>query len=459
MTTAGRRAAYERDRERLVEQYAAIPAGSPVRLAKRTSNLFRPRARHDAAGMDVSAFSGVLEVDAPGRTADVLGMTTYEDLVAATLPHGLMPQVVPQLKTITIGGAVTGLGIESTSFRNGLVHESVTELEVITGDGRLVVATPSGEHTDLLRGFPNSFGTLGYALRVKIELERVRPYVALRHLRFTDAARWAEAAAAACTERSYDGEPVDFCDGVWFGATECYLTLGRWTDDGPAETTDYVRDEIYYRSIQRRGRDVLPVADYLWRWDADWFWCSRVFGVQRPAVRRFVPRRWLRSDVYWRLMMWEQRHGVKRAVDLRRGRPDREDVIQDVEVPVGRLTEFLEVLAREVPIAPVWLCPLRAREPAAVWPLYRMDAAELYVNVGIWSSVALAPGEPRDAHNRFLERLVADLGGRKSLYSTSYYSQEEFWATYGGTEYTALKKAYDPDGRLLDLYAKTVEGR
>ena len=46
-------------------------------------------------------------------------MTTYEDLVDATLPHGLMPLVVPQLKTITLGGAVTGLGIESTSFRNG----------------------------------------------------------------------------------------------------------------------------------------------------------------------------------------------------------------------------------------------------------------------------------------------------------------------------------------------------
>ena len=52
-------------------------------------------------------------------------MTTYEDLVDATLAHGLMPLVVPQLKTITLGGAVAGLGIESTSFRHGLPHESV----------------------------------------------------------------------------------------------------------------------------------------------------------------------------------------------------------------------------------------------------------------------------------------------------------------------------------------------
>ena len=106
----------------LRRSYAAVPAGEPVRLAKRTSNLFRPRSAPSAPGLDFSGLTGVLAVDPAGRTADVQGMCTYEDLVDATLPHGLMPLVVPQLRTITLGGAVTGLGIESTSFRNGLPH-------------------------------------------------------------------------------------------------------------------------------------------------------------------------------------------------------------------------------------------------------------------------------------------------------------------------------------------------
>jgi hypothetical protein len=141
----------------LREAYAALPPGAPVRLAKRTSNLFRFRdaARGGAAGgnsdgtgtsqvqaavsqrggLDVSAFGHVLSVDPDTRTARVGGMTTYEDLCDATLPLQLMPLVVPQLKTITLGGAVTGLGIESTSLRNGMPHESVTEMEILTGDG------------------------------------------------------------------------------------------------------------------------------------------------------------------------------------------------------------------------------------------------------------------------------------------------------------------------------------
>src|SRR5688572_1505856 len=110
-------------------------------------------------------------------------MTTYEHLVDATLPYGLAPLVVPQLKTITLGGAVTGLGIESTSFRSGLPHESVQEMDILTGAGELVTASP-GEHEDLYRAFPNSYGTLGYAVRLRIELEEVLPFVALTHVRF-----------------------------------------------------------------------------------------------------------------------------------------------------------------------------------------------------------------------------------------------------------------------------------
>src|SRR6266487_2786135 len=181
--------AHEAEVARLRQAYAALPPGAPVRLAKRTSNLFRFRdaTAGATAGLDVSAFGHVLSVDPVTRTARVGGMTTYEDLCDATLPHQLMPLVVPQLKTITLGGAVTGLGIESTSLRNGMPHESVTEMEILTGDGRVVTAArqgPGGEHAELFRGFPNSYGTFGYALSLTIELEPVQPYVHLRHFRF-----------------------------------------------------------------------------------------------------------------------------------------------------------------------------------------------------------------------------------------------------------------------------------
>ena len=138
-------AAYRDRVQRLKAAYSDIPPGQPVRLAKRTTNLFRSRVRTTGPGLDVAAFDGVIEVDAEARRADVQGMTTYEHLVDATLAHGLMPLVVPELKTITLGGAITGLGIESSSFRNGMPHESALEMDILTGDGRVVTARPEGE--------------------------------------------------------------------------------------------------------------------------------------------------------------------------------------------------------------------------------------------------------------------------------------------------------------------------
>jgi FAD/FMN-containing dehydrogenase len=129
-------------------------------------------------------------------------------------------------------------------------------------------------------------------------------------------------------------------------------------------------------------------------------------------------------------------------------------VIQDVELPVERLVEFLDAFHADIGITPVWLCPLRLRS-AQPWPLYPMRPGELYVNVGFWSAVPQRPGDP-EAHNRRIEELVAELGGHKSLYSTVHYSEAEFWKHYNGPAYRALKQRYDPDGRLPDLYHKVA---
>jgi FAD/FMN-containing dehydrogenase len=457
--------AYERRVETMRRALLALPTDAPVRLRKPTSNLFRPRTGASSP-LDATGFDGVIALDPQARTADVLGMTTYEHLVDATLPHGLMPLVVPQLKTITLGGAVTGLGIESTSFRSGCPHESVLEMDVLTGAGEIVTATPTNEHRDLFFGFPNSYGSLGYALRLKIELEPVGPFVHLRHVRFDNAHAAMGAIEQICAApsrsagqgRSYDGSRVDFLDGTWFGHDEVYLTLGTWADEAPTRS-DYTGQEIYYRSIRRKSEDWLTVRDYLWRWDTDWFWCSRAFGAQNPTVRKLWPKSKLRSNVFWKLVSLERHYGVKARIDRSRGKPETEYVIQDVEIPVARTPEFLEFLHRQTGMEPVWLCPLKQRDPAARWTLYPLDPQETYVNVGFWGGVDLPRGEHEPFHNRAIEKTVADLGGRKSLYSTAFYPEDEFWDNYGGPDYEVLKKSYDPDDRLLDLYAKTVNRR
>ncbi len=421
-----------------------------------------------STGLDVAGLTGVISIDAETRTADVQGTCTYERLVAATLGEGLMPLVVPQLKTITLGGAVAGLGIESTSFRHGLPHESVLEMDILAGDGDVVTATPAGDHSDLFFAFPNSYGSLGYAVRLRISLQAVAPYVAVRHVRFDDLGALTAAVIAICATHEWGGDPVEFLDGVVFGPDEAYLTLGRFVDDLPSSgllsTSNYTGTQIYYRSIRERSNDVLTTSDYLWRWDTDWFWCSQAFGVQNRVGRLLWPARYRRSDVYHRIVGWENRYRVMACVDRWCGRPPRERVVQDVEIPVERAAGFLRWFDEQVGMRPVWLCPLMLREAAGVgsartWPLYPLQPRQVYVNVGFWGTVPIGPDRADGDVNMMIERAVAQHDGHKSLYSDAYYDADRFYAIYGGDTYHEVKRRYDPHNRLTGLYDKAVGRR
>ena len=84
------------------------------------------------------------------------------------------------------------------------------------------------------------------------------------------------------------------------------------------------------------------------------------------------------------------------CVDRRKGRPQREQVVQDVEMPVERLEEFLAWFDAEVGMRPVWLCPLVSpgTSTGAQWPTYPLHPGTTYVNVGFWGTVHVGPDAP-----------------------------------------------------------------
>jgi FAD/FMN-containing dehydrogenase len=422
--------------------------GVAIGLAKPTSNLFRERVRRPAPRLDLSHFNRPLQVDHSAGTVEAEGMTTFEDLADATLAVGAMPAVVPQLKSITLGGAVAGVGIEATSFRHGLVHDTIEAMDVLTGDGRIVTCTAHNDHRDLFHGLPNSYGTLGYALKLTARTIPVERYVRVDHVRHADPAAYFTAVAREC-----DGD-ADFVDGVVFDRGELILSCGRFVDHAPY-VSDYTYERIYYRSLRAKRVDYLTTRDYLWRWDTDWFWCSKNVGAQNPLVRRLFGRRRLNSITYQKIMRWNARWRVMGRINRVRG-IHTEAVIQDVDIPIAHAGEFLAFLFAEVGVLPVWICPIRAPDPATAATLYPLPKGTISINFGFWDTVVSRHPRPAGYVNRKIEREVSALGGVKSLYSDSYFTEDEFWSIYDRDAYTALKQRYDPGNRLPDLYAKCV---
>jgi FAD/FMN-containing dehydrogenase len=439
---------YAARRAALVAQLTTSGNGAPLRLGKRTSNLFRDRQPGRKRHLDLSGFNHVLELNTSAGWVDAEGLTTYEDLVAAILPQGVMPAVVPQLKTITIGGAAAGVGIEATSFRQGLVHETLLELDVLLASGEVVLCTPDNEHRELFYGFANSYGTLGYALRLRQRVLPVKPVVRVEHLQCKEAHDFFRLLGEQCSGTA------DFVDGVVFGPQSFVLNVARFEEQAPW-LSDYSFERIYYRSLLERTSDYLTTSGYLWRWDTDWFWCSKNFGAQHPLVRRLLGRERLNSRTYQRWMRWNARWGLTRRLARLRG-SHPESVIQDVDIPIEHAQEFLHFLLREIHILPIWICPLHSVPGRASFTLYRLDPQRLYVNFGFWDTVNSARAQEPGHFNRLIEHETMRLGGIKSLYSDSYFTREEFARAYALAQYEQLKSTYDPGSRLLNLFDKAV---
>jgi FAD/FMN-containing dehydrogenase len=417
----------------------------PVRLRKSTSNLFRPRATAQRTELDVAELNHVIEIDAQAGIAEVEAMTTYADLVDATLPHGLAPAIVPELKSITIGGATTGVGIESSGFRYGLVHDTVHELDVLVADGRVLTCSPD-QRPELFYGFPNSYGSLGYATRVRVGLIPVQPHIRLEHTPFSDPEQLFAAIDAECVQPT-----CDYLDAVYFNPNEFVLTRAHFVESLPSgtEVSDYTFMRQYWKSLRGRREDFLTIHDYLWRWDTDWFWCSKNVGAHLAPVRLLLGRKRLSSVTYQKIMRASHRFPLNL---LHHVRPRTESVIQDVDIPIANAADFLADFENEIGIRPVWICPFVV--PNERFSLFRLKCDTAYINFGFWDMVRSS--QPDGYYNARVEALVARHGGKKSLYSQSTYDEKTFWSEVDRTAYDALKQVCDPTGRFPGLYEKAV---
>jgi FAD/FMN-containing dehydrogenase len=439
--------AYAARKARLLARLVAQGSGTGVRK-RSSSNLFRYKPRPGArAALDLREFNHMLGIDAQTRTLDVEGLATFESIVDAALPRGLVPLITPELKDITIAGATVGIGIESNCFRHGFVHDGLLEAEVLLADGRIVTCNPDNDHADLFGALPNSYGTLGYILRARMKLMPAEPYVHLESTPCSGVDGFLEAMHAA-TRR----DDVDFIEGMAYSGGRMFVTLARFSDHVP-QVDDILREKIFYRLIER-ARDVyLTTKDYLFRYDPEWFWNIPESWPYR-LFRRFAPASMRRSGFYKRYTGLKNR--LLAALPLPGRLGDREEpLIQDWEVPWDRAAELMRFAMSESDLSgKPWIAtPIR---PVRAPTLYPVTPGKLYFNLGSYCQVRKPPGKGDYYYTKIIDRKCFDLGGIKMLYSSTFLDEDEFDRIYNGTAYAALKAKYDPGNLLGTLYEKCV---
>lgn len=422
---------------RIAQQLRAHTSGRPVSLRKKavSHQVPKPRdLRHRDAKIDVSDLTEILEIDPVRRICVAESGVTFVDLVAATLPHGLVPIVVPELKTITIGGAVSGCSIESMSYVHGGFHDTCLAYEVITAAGEVITATPDNEHQLVFQMMHGAFGTLGIIARLTFKLVPARPYVRLRYATYPTLADY-----QAAIGRHFEARDVDFMDGIIHSPTCYVLATGDFVDTAPY-TSDYSWMKVYYQSTRTRTEDYLTTPDYLFRYDR---------GVTNVRPSSFLGRL-----VFGKLLASSQ--WLRIAEKLRWLLPaDKPTVTLDVFIPNSRVPEFLAWYEREFGFYPLWCVPYR-RVRDYEWldaSFYQGMTDSLFLDLAIYG---MKQRGPRNAY-RLIEEKLREIGGIKTLIAHNFYGEAEFWSIWNKANYDAVKAITDPNNLFRDLYTKTCK--
>jgi len=415
------------------------------------SHLSRKREQKSKK-IDMHNLTSVIDVDIESGIAHVEGMASFYDIVEETLKYGFIPKIIPELGGITIGGAISGLAVESTSFRFGLLHRVITEMEVITGDGKLYICKPDNEYHDLFYGMPNSYGTLGYILSAKIELIPAQPYVYLQFKKYDNLDTYFQAIKSFCAEK----EKYNFIDGAIFSKDMMVIVLGQFTDS-VERCSDYQTENIYYKAIQEKNEDYLTISDYIWRWDRHLFWGTNGTFLENRIFRRLFGQYILRSDRMLTIKHMAER--FKEKLYGERSVPKREKLGQDIGVPIDNCKDFVEWFNENIGILPLFICPYEAPNKEIQFSLLGKTDLDLSCNIGFYSYKETEYDPQEGYYNRMIEKKGSEFNFFKSLYSSSFYPKSEFEELYYfETTYPDLKEKYDPHGRFPDLYEKCVLG-
>ncbi|KAK6537833.1 hypothetical protein TWF694_010735 [Orbilia ellipsospora] len=407
------------------------------RISHGSTNSTRPTIRKNV--VDTGPLSNVLHVDTASQTVSVEPNVPMDRLVEATLQHGLIPPVVMEFPGITVGGGYAGTSGESSSFKHGFFNHTINSIEMVLADGEVITASPQ-ENSGLFYGAAGALGTLGVTTLVNLQLIPASKYIETTYHPVSNVSQAVE------TIKSFtaNGEAHDYIDGILYSRTNGAIVTGKMSNMVSNHTIQRfsdAKDPWFYLHVQEilekaRGApvtEVIPIAEYLFRYDRGGFWVGKsAFDYFNFPFNSFT--RWWLDDFLHTRMMYKALHASGQS---------KRYIVQDLAVPYENVEEFVAYATDKFGIWPLWLCPLKQSPVPTMHPHHvtkgNGEQKEM-LNVGLWGH---CPSHLNftDA-NRELEAKLKELGAMKWMYAQTYYTEDEFWEMHDKTWYDALREKY-----------------
>lgn len=393
--------------------------GLPVRVVG-SGHSFTPAAATDGVAIDLSAWTGV--VDVRDHQVTVRAGTTLRDLNAALDAHGLAMTNMGDIDAQTISGAIS-TGTHGTGAAFGGMATQVSALELVLADGSPVACSPT-ERPDLFHAARIGLGALGVISTVTLTCEP--SFVLAADERPEPVDELFERFPTLVTEHDH----VEF---HWFPYGG--KALVKRNDRRPAGTTPEPLSALrHYLEYEFLENATLGAMSRLGRA------VPRLVRPLHRTVDRVLSTRSY-SDVSHRVFV------STRNVRF---------VESEYAIPREHLVGVLAELRREIPKLPdPVMFPLEIRVAAAddVWlsTAHGRDSAYIAIHQYV--------GMPYRQYFDLFESIVAQVGGRPhwgKMHTLGAAELAELYPRFD--DYRRVRAQVDPAGRFANAYTDRVLG-
>ncbi len=399
----------------------------------------------------------VLQVDEKRLIVRAEPMVTIGDITSFLVPRRFALAVQAEMEDLTLGGLCMGIGIATSSHREGCLFETVEAFEIVTADGKLVRATRD-RNADLFHALPCSHGTLGFLVSVELRIVPIESHVKLDYEPFHSinafCARIEEFTASPGAPRFIEGlifskdsavmltgdyaapprgAPVNRINDYykpWF-----YSHVAQCLKTGAA--SEYIPARHYFHrhtpSVYFQLRDLIPFANspwyrYLWAW----------MGAPKVSLLKLTTTRQMRRLAF------------------------KNRVVQDIMIPIENLAESVRLSDEMFDTYPLWVGPVRVFDHGANEGFLRNPpnggASQMFVDIGIFGIPPKAKAGDYDQVPAALrlEEFVRERGGYQMLYADICMTHAEFERMFEHRLYRDMRSKYAAQNAFPEVYDKVI---
>lgn len=412
----------------ILQREAASLKGSYQR--KHSNHTYRGGAHSTTSNrINMKDFTNVISFDAKSMIFECEANIKVCDAIEYLLKRGYNLLSCPDLRELTLGGLVCGVGGGNTSHKNGYFHNSLVECDILLPGGRVETVRPGDS---LFHAIPFSLGTIGYLTRIVMKVCKAKQYVESRNIIFQNARDFYQALLNVPDEYS-------FCDSTVFSNNEFVLVLGKYISSVPHDQKlcNVVNRDVYYQEIRKPENEVMyfRTIEFIYRFSTDLYYTTMELPsfLKSRTLRQMIPKNCIEGV--------QKLIGTFMPVNV-------ENICQDVLIPAEHSLEFFEWYDQNIHLYPLYNVPVQSpTQMSSFWK----DTVH-FCDFGIGYGVLPKGGSPTTAHDmcRLIEKKMLSLQGRKLPYTDTHLDENLFWTCVFGrfnkTVYDRIRKEVGADG-------------